>query len=334
MIISRTPYRISFFGGGTDYPDWYRHHGGSVLGTAIDRYCYISLRALPPFHDHRHRIVYSRIEYVDEIDEIEHPSVRAVLSEMRVTQGLGISHDGDLPARSGLGSSSSFTVGLLNALYAYGGMMASKQDLAEEAIRIEQKVIGEAVGSQDQIWASFGGFNRIDFHCNGSFSVDPIILCEERREELEGSLMLFFTGFSRFATSIAKKQIENLHKREQHLKTMHGMVDEAICVLQNNNHDIHEFGRLMHQSWQLKRGLAEGVSTPEIDEIYEAGLEAGATGGKLLGAGAGGFMLFFVRPEYQKRVRERLKDLINVTFGMMASGSKIVVYEPNGLHIS
>jgi D-glycero-alpha-D-manno-heptose-7-phosphate kinase len=334
MIISRTPYRISFFGGGTDYPDWYRAHGGSVLGTAIDRYCYISLRALPPFFDHRHRIVYSKIEHVNEIEEIEHPAVRAILSEMQVTQGMGISHEGDLPARSGLGSSSSFTVGLLNALYAYGGMMASKQDLAEEAIRIEQQVIRESVGSQDQIWAAFGGFNRIDFHQNGRFSVDPMILAEERREELEGSLMLFFTGFSRFASTVAKKKIENLHKREQHLNAMRAMVDDAVFVLQNNNHDINEFGELLHQSWQLKRELADGVTNPQIDEIYQAGRDAGAIGGKLLGAGAGGFMLFFVRPQDQNRVRRRLEDLINVTFGIMAGGSKIVVYEPNGLHIS
>lgn len=334
MIISRTPFRVSLFGGGTDYPAWYLDHGGAVLGTTINKYCYISVRALPPFFEHKHRIVYSKIELPNEIGEIEHPAVRAVLSEMGVTQGFAISHDGDLPARSGLGSSSSFTVGLLNALYAYGGIMATKRDLADQAIRIEQKVIGENVGSQDQIWAAYGGLNRIDFHQDGSFEVTPIILKEERKNEFQASLMLFFTGFSRYASEVAKQKIANFRKRESHLKTMCSMVDDAICALQNNNHSLNEIGHLLHESWMLKRELAEQVTSSEIDEIYEAGREAGALGGKIIGAGGGGFMLFYVEPHNQARVRERLKDLINVTFEIRSAGSKIVVYEPNGLHMS
>lgn len=331
MIISRTPFRVSLFGGGSDYPKWYRNHGGAVLGFAINKYCYISVRPLPPFFEHRHRIVYSEVENVSDIGEIRHPSVRAVLHDQKVEIGLEIHHDGDLPARSGLGSSSSFTVGLLNALYAYRGTMIDKQKLALEATRIEQRVIGEAVGSQDQVWAAFGGINRIDFPIDGDFQVGPLIMSEERRQEILDHLLLFFTGLSRFASEIAQKQIDNFDHRQKHLKTITSLVDEAMNVVQSDGRPIREIGELLHQSWQLKRELADSVTTLEIDEIYDAALDAGALGGKLLGAGGGGFVLLFVEPDKQAAVKERLKDLVRVDFGIDDVGSKIVLYEPDGL---
>lgn len=333
MIISRTPFRVSLFGGGSDYPAWYRQHGGAVVGFTIDKYCYITLRTLPPFFEHKHRIAYSKVETVNDIADIQHPAVRAVLAEMGVASGVEIHHDGDLPARSGMGSSSSFTVGLINTLLAKQGRMATKKQLAEEAIRIEQRVIGENVGSQDQIWAAYGGMNRITFHRDDSFDVSPLILPVERRKQLLGSLMLFFTGFSRYADKIAAKQIANLANREAHLHQMVAMVDQAIAIMGGNG-PLDDLGRLLHQSWLLKRELADAVTTPEIDAIYQAALEAGAVGGKLLGAGGGGFMLFYVAPENQAAVKARLDSLIHVDFNIDMAGSKIVVYEPGGLENS
>lgn len=330
MIITRTPFRISLFGGGTDYPKWYQDHGGAVLGMAIDKYCYISLRRLPPFFAHRHRIVYSRIENVRELSEIEHPAVRAVLQEDGVEDGLEIHHDGDLPARSGMGSSSSFTVGLLHALSALRGRMATKRHLAEEAIRIEQQVIGENVGSQDQIWAAFGGLNRIDFRQDGAFTVSPLIVPRTRETELLGHMMLFFTGLSRHASEIARSQIENMGRRAAQLRAMRAMVDEAQSILANPGADIRLLGHMLNDAWMLKRELASNVTTGTIDEIYQAGCEAGAIGGKVLGAGGGGFVLFFVEPGNQAAVRERLKSLIEVTFDIDTSGSSVVLYNPNG----
>lgn len=331
MIISRTPYRISLFGGGSDYPAWYRQHGGSVLGFAIDKYCYLSVRSLPPFFDHRHRIVYSKIELVKEIAEIQHPAVRAVMGEMAVFNGLEIHHDGDLPARSGMGSSSSFTVGLLNALMARLGKMISKRELAAEAIRIEQEVIREHVGSQDQVWAAHGGMNRIDFHRDGSIDVAPLIVAPERKTQLVGSLMLVFTGLSRYADQVAAKKIANLDKRQAHIHKMVAMVDEATAILGSETRPLADLGRLLHESWRLKRELSDAVTTPEIDDLYAAARDAGAIGGKLLGAGGGGFLLFYVEPENQAKVKERLKSLTHVKFGIDTAGSRIVVYEPGGL---
>ncbi len=331
MIISRTPFRVSLFGGGSDYPTWFRQNGGSVMGFTINKYCYITLRSLPPFFAHRHRIAYSKVETVNEIAEIQHPAVRAVLSEFNVTTGVEIHHDGDLPARSGMGSSSSFTVGLINTLMAKQGRMATKRQLAEEAIRIEQKVIGENVGSQDQVWAAYGGLNRIDFHRDDSFDVSPLIVPLERRKQMLGSLMLMFTGFSRYADKVAAKQIANLGNREAHIRKMVAMVDEAVDILATDRRPLSDLGLLLHDSWCLKRELADAVTTPEIDAIYDAAREAGAVGGKLLGAGGGGFMLFYVEPEKQAKVRERLNSLIHVDFDIDNSGSKIVVYEPDGL---
>ncbi|HUD89297.1 MAG TPA: GHMP kinase [Xanthobacteraceae bacterium] len=328
MIISRTPFRISLFGGGTDYPAWFKEHGGSVIGTAIDKYCYISVRHLPPFFEHKSKIVYSRVELVKKVSEIEHPAVRGILTDMDVKEGLEIHHDADLPARSGLGSSSAFTVGLLNALYALDSRMISKRDLGREAIRIEQDVLKEDVGCQDQLWAAYGGFNRIDFHPDGTFAVVPFILPPARRAELAQSLMLFFTGFSRFATDFAQDQIKNMNKRKNQLRMIRGLVDSAADILLDPKSPLRELGELMHQSWQIKRELADSVSNAQIDEIYEAGRQAGAVGGKLLGAGGGGFMVLLVDPEKRAKVRERLKKLVHVNVGFDNEGSKIVIYQP------
>jgi D-glycero-alpha-D-manno-heptose-7-phosphate kinase len=334
MIISRTPFRISLFGGGTDYPAWYRRNGGAVIGTTINKYCYISLRTLPPFFEHRHRIAYSKIETVRDIAEIQHPAVRAVLQQLDVTEGLEIHHDGDLPARSGLGSSSSFTVGLLNAISALRGRMVSARELAAEAIRIEQDVLQESVGSQDQIWAAYGGTNVITFLPDGTFQVTPLIMSAERRRELQASVVLYFTGLSRFATTVAAKKIANFDARERQLKAMAAMVPEAAEILSNERQPLSDIGRLLHEGWRLKRELADAVSTPEIDAIYEAGREAGAIGGKLLGAGGGGFLMFFVDPARRAALRERLRNLIEVSVEIGSAGSKIVVYEPSGLENS
>jgi D-glycero-alpha-D-manno-heptose-7-phosphate kinase len=331
MIITRTPFRISFFGGGTDYPAWYREHGGAVLATTIDKYCYITCRRLPPFFDHKHRIVYSSIENVKNNDEIKHPAVKAVLNWMKINEGLEIHHDGDLPARSGIGSSSSFTVGLLHALHGLRGKMIGKEKLAADAIHVEQHIIGENVGSQDQISVAFGGFNRIEFHRNDSFDVAPVILPEHRRAELRSHLLLFFTGVSRIASEVAKSTINNLKNREKELKMMRAMVDEAISLLQDIREPIESFGKLLDASWQYKRSLSDRVSTPEIDRIYEAAMEAGSIGGKILGAGGGGFLLLFAKPEKHDAIRERLAGLIHVPFDFEDSGSRVVLYQPNGL---
>ncbi|MCX7092892.1 MAG: hypothetical protein NTY50_05510 [Methylobacter sp.] len=331
MIITRTPFRISFFGGGTDYPGWFREHGGAVLATTIDKYCYITCRRLPPFFEHKHRIVYSHIENVQHIDDIEHPAVRAVLNWANIAEGLEIHHDGDLPARSGLGSSSSFTVGLIHALQGLRGQMANKENLARDAIHIEQNLIGENVGSQDQVSAAFGGFNRIEFYRNDSFDVAPIILPTHRLDELQSHLMLFFTGFSRIASEVAKSKIDNLKNRENELKRMAEMVDEAISILQSPVQSLDDFGRLLDASWQYKRSLSERVSTAEIDAIYDTAMSAGAIGGKILGAGGGGFMLIFAKPDRQSAIRDRLKDLVHVPFNFESSGSRVVLYQPNGL---
>lgn len=329
MIISQTPFRISFFGGGTDYPTWYREHGGAVFSTTINKYAYITCRHLPPFFEHKHRIVYSKIEMVSDIGEIDHPSVRACFKEMGVEEGLEIHYDGDLPARSGIGSSSTFTVGLLNALSALRGQMRSKQELAEQALYIEQQVIKEAVGSQDQIAAAFGGLNRVDFNTDGSFNVRSVIVAPEKAEQFNDRLMLFFTGQSRIASTVATSKINNLAKKGDHLRKMYGMVEEAQRIMQNSHGSLDDLGRMLHESWRLKRELSEKVSNSTIDEIYQAGLEAGALGGKILGAGGGGFVLFYVPLEHQGRVRATLSKLLEVEFRFENRGSQIVHYNPS-----
>ena len=331
MIISRTPFRVSFFGGGTDYPDWFHEHGGAVLATTIDKYCYISVRELPPFFDHRFRVVYSIVENVKEIGEIAHPAVRAVLERLAVDKGLEIHHDGDLPARAGLGSSSAFTVGLLHAVHALRGRHTSKEALASEAIHVEQCMLREPVGLQDQISAAFGGFNHIIFHHDGTYEVEPVIMPRERLATLQEHLMLVFTGLSRLAPAIAQTVIDNLKQRTSELKAMQEMVPRAIELLASPAEDIVDFGRLLHESWMLKRRLSDRVSNADIDALYDAATRAGAVGGKLLGAGGGGFVLLFVRPEDRDRVRDAVSNLITVPFKFDTSGCRIALYQPDGL---
>lgn len=331
MIISRTPFRISFFGGGTDYPTWFRENGGTVLSTAIDKYCYISCRQLPPFFEHKYRIVYSKIENVLNISEIQHPAVRAVLDWLKCEDGLEIHHDGDLPARSGLGSSSAFTVGMINAIMALRGQYITDDQLARDAIHVEQEILKESVGSQDQIATAYGGFNRIQFRTDNTFKVAPVVLPPARVERLERHLMLFFTGISRFSSEVAKSKIENIKDHQTELRRMEEMVGEALTILARQNEGLDDFGRLLDESWRYKRGLSTKVSNSTIDEIYEQARMAGALGGKLLGAGGGGFMLFFVQPEQREALRERLSKLIHVPFRFEPSGSRVVLYQPNGL---
>ncbi len=277
MIISQTPFRISFFGGGTDYPAWYAENGGAVLGTTINKYCYITCRYLPPFFEHKHRIVYSQTELVQDIDEIRHPSVRETLKFMGISEGMEIHHDADLPAKTGLGSSSSFTVGLVHALYTLKGIIPSKMQLALDTIHIEQERIKENVGSQDQTLTAFGGFNRIDFSREHHIEVRPITIKPQRLELLQDHLMLLFTGFSRTASQIAGEQIKQTPNKKRELTEMCRMVDEAINIL-NGNNDLLDFGKLLHESWQLKRSLTDRISTPYIDYVYETAARAGATG--------------------------------------------------------
>ena len=330
MIITKTPYRISFFGGGTDHPAWYREHKGRVLATTFDKYCYISVRPLPQFFDHKYRIVYSKIESVNTINEIQHPSVREALGYFNCDQGLEVHHDGDLPARSGLGSSSSFTVGMVNAMNALRGVYSSSYELASTAIHIEQDLIKECVGSQDQISAAYGGFNEIEFYKDDTFSVEPKVFDRGRVKELNSHLMLFFTGISRFSSEVAESQISNIKNCYSQMNELYDMVGEGSSILSNVNTSINDFGKLLHQAWENKRSLSNKVTNTKIDELYNAAIKAGATGGKVLGAGGGGFVLFFVKPENQDKVKKALPSLTFVPFEFENTGSKVVLYQPNG----
>jgi D-glycero-alpha-D-manno-heptose-7-phosphate kinase len=326
VIITRTPFRISFFGGGTDYPSWYRENGGSVLSTTINKYCYINTRYLPPFFDISYLIRYSRREETKTCEEILHPAVRECLKSLDVRKGIEMVHTGDIPAQSGVGSSSSFTVGFLNSLYALTGTMVSKRQLARKAIDIEQNVIRENVGSQDQVAAAFGGFNKIEFGGEKEFFVYPITIGREKLEYLQKCLLLFFTGFSRTASEIAAEQIRTMESKKSELRRMEEMVDEAIGILNGPPDGIRAFGDLLHETWTLKRGLTRLISTGSIDGMYEAARKAGAVGGKLLGAGGGGFMVLFALPEDQARVKEALKGYLHVPFAFESLGSQVILY--------
>lgn len=328
MIISRTPFRISFFGGGTDYPVFYEEYGGAVLSTSIDKYCYINCRYLPPVFDHKYRIRYTNREEVQSISEIKHPSARECLNFIALSHGVEIQHNADLPAMSGIGSSSAFTVGLLFALYALKGQMITKRQLALDAIHVEQEMIQENVGSQDQTAAAFGGLNKIEFGGHQKISVSPITIDQAKLNSLQDYLMLFFTGFSRDASEIAEEQIIKTPEKTKELKTMMTMVPEAINILTGNPDRLADFGRLLDESWQIKRSLTRHITTPAIDELYEAAMKAGALGGKLIGAGGGGFMLLFVKPELQKKVREQLGKLLLIPFRFENLGSQIIYYAP------
>ncbi len=327
MIISRTPFRISFFGGGTDYPAWYRAHGGTVLATTINKYCYISCRYLPPFFEHKIRIVYSKIENCQDVGEINHPAVREVLRYLKIDRGVEIHHDGDLPARSGMGSSSAFTVGLLHALYALRGQIPSVHQLTKGSIYVEQDLLKEAVGCQDQVLAAYGGFNHVVFHQNGDISVRPMTLSPERVSELNSHLMLFFTGVNRTASDIAQSYSQNLETKDKAMRAMCEMVRQGIAIL-NDGEDLERFGNLLHEGWLVKRSLSAEISNDDIEQLYQEARAAGAIGGKLLGAGGGGFMLLFVRPPDQERVRERLRHLIYVPFRFEFSGSRVIFFDP------
>lgn len=325
MIITKTPFRISFFGGGSDYPAWFDRHGGAVLSTTIDKYCYITCRYLPPFFDYKSRVIWTKMQNINDISEIEHPVVREALRFLSIEKGVEIHHDADLPARAGLGSSSAFTVGLLNALYILMEQAVPKERLARDAIRLEQEILKENVGNQDQVAAAYGGFNRIEFGGELGFDVVPIILPRPRIDLLQDHLMLFFTGFSRTASEIASEQIKNTKERinDQEIQRMIAQIDEALAILQSGS-EIDDFGRLLHEAWEIKRGLSSRISAPHLDNIYEAALSAGALGGKLLGAGGGGFMVFFVQPERQALVKEKLSKFLHVPFRFENRGSQII----------
>ena len=324
MIICKTPFRISFFGGGTDYPAWIRDHGGAVLGTTIDKYTYITCRYLPSFFDHKYRIVYSQMENVKSIDDIVHPSVRECIRFSGVQTGLEIHHDSDLPARSGLGSSSAFTVGLLNCLNSLKGESISINTLAKDAIHVEQDLIGENVGCQDQVHAAYGGFNLIEFIKNGNFKVNPMIIKNETIHAIQDHCLLFFTGISRFASMIAKDQIENIPKKTNELFEMMSMVNTAKNILESKKVDIDDFGLLLHENWKIKRFLSNSITNDKIDEIYSLGRKAGALGGKLLGAGSGGFILFFAKPTSHIRIKKTLKSLLHVPFKFEKNGTNVI----------
>jgi len=329
MIISRTPHRISFFGGGTDYPEYYMQHGGKTLGVAINKYSYLNVRRLPPFFDYKHRIVYSKQENVKNVDEIIHPSVRETLKYMQIKEGLSIHHDGDIPARSGMGSSSAFTVGLVNTLNALQGKMSSKSELTKEAIHIEQNLIKENVGSQDQTFAAYGGLNVIDFMQNGTISVAPIIISQQKLREFQDNIMLFFSGLSRTASEVVEEQIKKTSINVPNLNKMKDLVDDAYEILIHSNRNLNEFGELLNYTWELKKSLSTKITNSNIDSMYQKAISAGAIGGKLLGAGGGGFMAFYVEKNNQLKVLEALKEYLYIPFDFDFDGSKIVVYEPN-----
>jgi D-glycero-alpha-D-manno-heptose-7-phosphate kinase len=330
MVISRTPYRMSFFGGGTDYPAWYKKEGGSVLSATINKYCYITCRNLPPFFGTKHRIVWSHIECANTFSEILHPAVREGLRYLGLDphEGLEIHHQGDLPARSGIGSSSAFSVGMIHALLGFRGKMVSKKELAIKAIEFEQNVLKECVGAQDQLAASYGGINRFNFFQNGDIQRHPILMTEEKRRDLEARLMLFYLGTNRLGSELAAKMVANMPTKAVHLRRMQQMVDEANGILQNGK-SLDYIGELLHEAWTLKQTLADGITNPEVQSAYETARQHGAIGGKLMGSGGTGFMFFYVPIEKQADVKQALKHYLHVPFSFEREGSTIVHYDLN-----
>jgi D-glycero-alpha-D-manno-heptose-7-phosphate kinase len=322
VIISRTPYRVSFFGGGTDYPVWFREHGGAVLAATINHYCYITCRFFPPFFDQANRIVWSKIEQVNEHSEIEHPAIRAALEFLKIDEGIELHHSGDLPARSGLGSSSAFAVGLLQTLHTLRDEEVSQKELAQQAIYLEQNLLGDNVGVQDQIQTAYGGLNRIDINPDGSFDVRPLELSEKRIKTLESHILLFYTGIARNASDIAAAQVRAIPNHKADLFEMRRLVDEATAVLRAG--DLADFGRLLHESWQIKRRLSDRIAPNFVNDIYDRAKRAGAIGGKLLGAGGGGFMMFIVRPEDQSKVLSALNELLLVPAQFDWGGTQLI----------
>lgn len=327
MIITKTPFRMSFFGGGTDMEDYFRENGGAVLSTTFDKYCYVNVRHLPRFFDYATELSYSKTERVNDVNEIQHPAIREAMKMLDMRE-IRLTYEADLPARSGLGTSSSFAVGMLNAFYALKGKYADKKKLADEAIYLERVLCQEAGGWQDQIAASFGGFNRINFGPDG-YEVLPVIISPERKRRLNDNLMMFFTGFTRFSSDVQKANSATAAEdRKVRLKKMYALVDEAEAVLTDKTRDLDDFGRLLDVTWRLKKGTGGAVSTNSIDGLYEKGMAAGALGGKLLGAGGGGFLVFYVQPEKQKAVREAMKDLLYIPFRFENGGTRVIYYGP------
>lgn len=324
MIIAKTPFRMSFFGGGTDMPEFYKEHGGAVLSTTFDKYCYVNVRHLPPFFEYTTELSYSRTERVKDIDEIQHPAIREAMRFLHM-RNIRLTYEADLPARSGLGTSSSFCVGMLDAFYALKGKYADKRKLADDAIYLERVLCKEAGGIQDQIAASFGGMNKISFSSNG-YEVNPVIIFPDKKKLLNENLLLYFTGFSRFSADIQVQTKKEMKDKLSQLKEMYRLVDEAENILTNKESDLDEFGRLLDYSWRLKKETGSGISTNTIDEIYEMAKAAGALGGKLLGAGGGGFLLFYVQKEKQEAVKKALDKLLYVPFEFENHGVQIVYY--------
>ena len=325
MIITKTPFRMSFFGGGTDMPDYFKNKKGAVISTTFDKYCYVTARHLPPFFDYTTELVYSKIERISKLDDMVHPLVRNTMKYLDMHE-LRINYESDLPARSGLGTSSSFAVGMLNAFYSLKGKFASKEKLAKDAIYIEREMCNEAGGWQDQIAAAYGGFNRIDFN-GDNFSVRPILIGPERKKELNDNLLLFFTGFTRFSSDVQKSN-QSKEDKEKILDEMYKLVDEAEQILINDKISLDEFGKLLDKTWKLKRQTGNNVSTDSIDGLYDRAIKAGALGGKLLGAGAGGFLLFYCPKDKQEALKNELKDLLYVPFNFEDGGTKVIYYTP------
>ena len=330
MIITQTPFRMSFFGGGTDMEEFFRKHSGAVLSTTFDKYCYVNVRHLPRFFNYSTELSYSKTERVTSIREIEHPAIRNAMKMLDMHE-LRLTYEADLPARSGLGTSSSFAVGMLNAFYALKGKYADKRKLANEAIYLERELCQEAGGWQDQIAASYGGFNRINFNTDGTYDVLPVIISPDRKQALNDNLMMFFTGFTRFSSDIQKANSgtnETKDEKEKRLLEMLTLVDKAEHILTDKTADLDDFGRLLDHTWRLKKQTGSAVSTDNIDKLYEKGIKAGALGGKLLGAGGGGFLIFYVQPEYQKNVKEAMKDLMYIPFKFEDGGTRVIHYTP------
>lgn len=326
MIITKTPFRMSFFGGGTDMEDFFKENGGAVLSTTFDKYCYVNVRHLPRFFDWSTELSYSKSERVSCVDDIQHPLIRNAMKYLDMHE-ISLTYEADLPARSGLGTSSSFAVGMLNAFYALKGKYADKKKLADEAIYLERVLCNEAGGWQDQIAASFGGFNRINFNADG-YEVLPVIISPERKKQLNANLLMFFTGFTRFSSDVQKaNNVTAVDKREQ-LKKMYALVDEAEKVLTDKNKSLDDFAYLLDHTWKLKRQTGSSISTNSIDALYQKGIEAGALGGKLLGAGGGGFLVFYVQPEKQDAVRWAMKDLMYIPFKFEDGGTRVIHYTP------
>lgn len=321
MVITKTPFRISFFGGGTDFEEFYRENGGSVISTTIDKYCYVSVRELQKYFDYSNQVVYSKIECTNSVEDIEHPAVREAMKYMHLSN-LRVVYDADLPARAGIGSSSAFMVGMLNAFHAMKGEYAGKARLAQEAIYIEHEMCGEAGGVQDQIAVSHGGFNRLFFDEEG-FHVSPVIISEAKKRELSDELMLFFSGFTRFSGQFAEKHREQIKNKKTELLEMLNLVDEAERILTTNT-SLCEFGKLLNYTWKLKRSVNESVSNSKVDAIYDFAIRQGALGGKLLGAGGGGFLLFYVEKEKQKKFLESMKNLLYVPVRFENFGTSVL----------